>query len=476
MQGFDRTDSGKDGELKSMYDVAVIGAGVAGYTAALEAAKRGRKAALIEKDMVGGTCLNKGCIPTKTYLREAREIMMGIHGKDRGHAGTEMKRVVQKLRQGLMHALDHDFIDLFEGTAEMADPHTIHIKGSQTDILADHIVIASGSTAIIPDIPGADSKHVFTTDHVFDPENIFPETMAVIGGGVVGIEFAYLLNAAGTKVYVFEMQPCILPGMSKSLSEIVENDLASQGVVFYKGSSVVDIDDEDGECIVSFTVSGQKKQVIVEKVLMAAGRKADMDVEGISRLGIKVEDGRLKVNHNYQTDIEHIYAIGDVSSPIQLAYVAAVQAGRILDHMYGGGQPALPVQMIPRCVYIRPEIAVIGISEEEAEKGGMDVRIRKYLMGANGMSQLENTAAGYIKLVISNGNETILGAELYCEHAIDMIPLIESFMMNQTDIKTIARMYFPHPSYVEGIRECIRLAEVFEDNGNEIHNGLKKRN
>lgn len=267
----------------------------------------------------------------------------------------------------------------------------------------------------------------------------------------------------GTKVSVFEVKPQILPGMSRSFSQIVENDLAKQGITFYKESVVREIEDEDGELIITFTESEKKRKIAAAKVLMAAGRKADIPIAGISRLGIKMEDGKVKVDHNCQTNVKQVYAAGDVACGIQLAYVAAIQAKKIVDHICGIEQAAISETLIPRCVYIHPEIAVIGLREEEAGCDRNEYQIVKYLMGANGRSQLEKKTEGFIKLMISRQEHTVLGAEMYCEHAIDMIPLVESFIINQTDIRTISSMYFPHPSFVEGIRECISLAEVIED-------------
>lgn len=446
-----------------MYRIAVIGAGVAGYTTALEAARRGIKTALVEKEVVGGTCLNRGCIPTKTYLRKAEEIRMGIHKKDSKSTAKEIECVVEKLRWGLTSSLTDPFIDIFKGTAEIIDEHTIRIEESQTNLTAEYIVIATGSVPNVIRIPGADSRHVFTTDHAFDPENIFPDSIAIIGGGVIGIEFAYLLNSVGTKVSVFEVKSQILQGMTRSFSETIENDLAIQGIKFYKESVVRKIEDEDGELVITFTESEKKRQVVVAKVLMAAGRKADLTIAGISRLGIKIKDGKVRVDHNCQTNVKQVYAAGDVACGVQLAYVAALQAKKIVDHICGIEQASISEKLIPRCVYIHPEIAVIGLSEEEANCRRNDYQIVKYLMGANGRSQLEKKTKGFIKLIISRQKHTVLGAEMYCEHAIDMIPLLESFIMNQTDVRTISRMHFPHPSFVEGIRECVGLAEVIED-------------
>lgn len=213
-----------------MYDIAIIGSGMAGYTAALEAAEREKKVALIEEKMIGGTCLNRGCIPTKTYLRIAEEIRMGIRPKDKQHAVSEITQVIRRLRQGLANSLNHDRIDIYRGTAELVDQHTVLVTEKNEFINARYLVIASGSRPNSLCVPGINSKNVFTTDHAFDMDYMCPDSVAIIGGGVIGIEFAYLYNSAGAKVYVIEMQRQILPDISGSLANTVENDLAAQGI------------------------------------------------------------------------------------------------------------------------------------------------------------------------------------------------------------------------------------------------------
>ncbi len=445
-----------------MYDIAIIGSGMAGYTAALEAAKKEKKVALIERKMIGGTCLNRGCIPTKTYLRISREIMTGMRPKDRQSTESEIKQVIKRLRNGLTNSLNHDMIDIYRGTAEIVDRHTVLVKEKKELLNAKCIVIASGSLPNSLCVPGIDSKNVFTTDHAFDIDNILPSSIAIIGGGVIGIEFAYLLNSIGAKVYLIEMNRHILQDMGSSLADAVEKDLAAQGVTFFKESSIFEIDEADDESIISFYEYGKKKQIVVEKVLVAIGRKPNIMIGGIDQIGIKIENGRIKVNAEYQTSVDNIYAIGDVAAKKQLAYTASHQAKKLIEILYDNivGRTEEYEELIPQCVYIHPEIAAIGINEEEAKRRIMDFRIGKYSMYANGMAHIQKTTTGFIKLIINNKDNLLIGAELYCENAVDIIPIIESFMINKTGVRTISEMYFPHPSFVEGIKECIYQAEL----------------
>lgn len=440
-----------------MYDVVIVGAGVGGYTAAINAAKAHKKVALIEKDMVGGTCLNRGCIPTKTYLSIAASLACK---PDKKEIANSIKEKVEKLRSGLCATLNRYEIEMYSGEAEILDKNTILVRKNEKNfqIKTENIILATGSRPRKINIHGIESSNVITTDEMFFEENIVPESIVIIGGGVVGIEFSYLLNLLGCDVTIIENQDRILANISRELAETVEFYFRKSGIKIYKNTKIVRMDEEDDEIVISIETPDGKKQILTEKVLLAIGRKANIDMKGLSEIGVEIENERIKVNEFCQSSVDNIFAIGDVASGRQLAYIASLQAQGVIDFIVNCKKEKILDEEIPSCIYMHPEIAVIGIDEAEAKRRQINYKSSKFLMSANSKSVLEGNTLGYIKIIINRTTQTIIGAELFCEHAVDMIMIIETFMVNKIQLDDIIKMSFPHPSYAEAIKDAIILA------------------
>lgn len=448
------------------YDIIIIGAGIGGYTAAIEAAKKGQKVAMIEKKHIGGTCLNYGCIPTKTYLSLGSSFQqgkdywgVGNYHIDRRKIAETIREKIEKLRKGLQYTLNQYTISIYQGEAELLDKHQICVHQGNKEVFLDakYIILATGSKSKEIDIPGIASPNVITVDNCFIEKNIAPDSIVLLGGGVVGIEFAYLLCLFGSNVTIIDNQPYLLANIvSKELSSMVEFYLQQEGVMIYKNAEVQEIEEEDEELIITFQNTDGVKQILSQKMLLAAGRIANLEIKGIKKVGVEIENGSIRVNKFFQTSVDNIFAIGDVASIRQFAYVAGMQGEKVVSYIIGDNVTSIKENELPSCVFIHPEIAVIGINEDEAKRRKINYKSSKVMMSVNGRSVLEGKEKGYVRVVADADKDIIIGAELFCENAADMIMLIETFIRYKVRLRDVVDQLFPHPTYVEIIREAVK--------------------
>lgn len=446
----------------SDYQLLVIGAGPGGYVAALKAAKLGLKTAIVEGRDVGGTCLNRGCIPTKALLHTAEVYTQAKEGAflgvntdgisvDFAAAQRRKNEVTEKLRLGIEGLFKQKKVDLLRGIGTILDPGKVSVDGKE--YTADHILIATGSVPARPPIPGL--EHALTSDDLLESEGRMFSSLVIIGGGVIGVELASVYNALGCHVTILEAMDRILPNMDREICQNLTMILKKRGVEIYPSSMVSAVEKmEDGTLSVRYTNKGTENTAQGEAVLCAIGRRANtagLFGEGFS---LDMERGRILTDENFQTSVPGIYAIGDVTAKIQLAHVASAQGTACVEKLAGKAAPA-DLALIPSCIYTSPEIACIGITADEAKAAGRSVKVGKFVMFANGKTVISNGERGFIKIVADAESDVVLGAQLMCERATDMISQLTTAVANGLTAEQLLAVVRPHPTFEEGIGEAL---------------------
>lgn len=461
-------------DMAGYVDLAIIGAGPGGYEAAIEAAKKGMQVALVENRELGGTCLNRGCIPTKTILHTAQlyhelesgpsmGLTVGEKAFDMAGIQTRKEAVLEQLREGIASLMKINKVKVYQGTGVILDPtHVkVEVKGGDCKVLETrHILIATGSIPAVPPIPGVELPGVLTSDQLLSKKDTF-EHLMVIGGGVIGMEFASIYSFLGRKVTVIETLDRILANMDKEISQNLKMILKKRNVEIYTGASVEEIARAEGGGLICRYKEREKNcEIQADGILMATGRKAYtlglITEESAPEIrGIRMERGCIVTDDSYETSVPGIYAIGDVIGGIQLAHMATAQGRNAVAHM-AGGIPSINTAVVPNCVYTNPEIATVGISGDEAKTWGRDVIIKKYVMTANGKSILSLQERGFIKVVADTQSHKILGAQMMCARATDMISQFGVAIANGLTLEDMGNAIFPHPTFSEGISEVVR--------------------
>lgn len=491
--------------MENRYDLVVIGSGPGGYVAAIRASKLGMKTAIVESREIGGTCLNRGCIPTKTLMHSSRLYQEaksfardGIHieglGIDLQQLQDRKNEVVDKSRQGIISLLKANGVDILHGTAMIYRDRQIKItsgtapeedfagKTAEKDGLkpertadnsimlsADKILIATGSKPVIPNITGVNLNNVITSDELLTAKMLYRKLL-IIGGGVIGIEFASIYSDLGCEVEIIEAMDRILPNMDKEISQSIAMSMKKKGVVIHTGAKVTGIsEDSEGSLICEFEEKGSLKTTVSEAVLLSVGRRAYTEGLFAEEVSVEYDGAMLKVNEAFETGIPGIYAIGDVIRGKQLAHAASAQAVAAVEGMCNM-QPSVDLNVIPSCIYTVPEAATVGHSEEEAVKEGYTVKVGKYPMLGNGKTLLSNGERGFIKVICDATTDRIIGAQLLCDRATDMVSEFATAIVNGLTAKDMARVIRPHPTYSEAVTEAVEDVE-----GMAIHLIPKRR-
>lgn len=451
------------------YGLIVIGAGPGGYEAALRASNLGIRTALVESRDVGGTCLNRGCIPTKSLLHAAgiaKEVSGGGEwGVNAGEltvdfAAIHRKKaeVTEKLRAGVEGLLKQKKVDLLRGAGTILGPGRVAVDG--TEYAAENILIATGSVPARPPIPGLELA--ITSDDVLAPQERVYRSLVIIGGGVIGVELACVYTALGCKVTIVEALERILPNMDREICQNMTMIFKRQGVSVNTGCMVSAVEKDGEELVVRYTCKDQPGEARGEAVLCAIGRRpytAGLFGEGFQ---VDMERGRILVDETFQTSVPGVYAIGDVSAKIQLAHVATAQGIACVEHLAGRESP-VDLSLVPSCIYTSPEIASVGFTADEAKAAGRTVKVGKALMSSNGKTLIAGGERGFIKVVADRETGVILGAQLMCERATDMISQFTQAVVNGLTARQLARVMRPHPTFDEAVAGAVEdLLEKLE--------------
>ena len=451
----------------SDYQLFIIGAGPGGYEAALRAAQLGLRTAVAEGREVGGTCLNRGCVPTKALLHAAQlkreaetggEWGLSAPGAALDFAAAHRKKdqVVAQLRAGIEGLFRQRKIDLFRGAASILGPGQVAVD--ERTFTAERILIATGSVPARPPIPGLELA--MTSDELLEDQGRVYGSLVIIGGGVIGMEFATLYSALGCRVTVIEAMDRILPGMDREVCQNLSMILKKRGVELHVSAPVSAVErGANGLLTVRFTEKGQPAAAEGEAVLCAIGRRPN--TEGLFGPGFSLEmdRGRIRVNENLETSVPGVFAIGDVSAPIQLAHVAAAQ-GRACAQRLAGGEGTADLSLVPACVYTDPEIACVGLTADAAKAAGRAVKTGKFVMFSNARTVIDGGERGFIKAVADGETGVLLGAQLMCRRATDMISQFTAAIANGLTAEQMLAFIRPHPTFEEGIGAALEdLAE-----------------
>lgn len=451
----------------SDYQLLVIGAGPGGYTAALRAAKLGLHTAIVERREVGGTCLNRGCIPTKTLLHAsqvyhdaANGASVGVHGAlsyDMGEMFAFKRSVSEKLRGGILSLLKSAKVDVLEGTAQITAPGQVSVTGAdgtRTAYTAERILAATGSVNVRPPIPGLDLPGVMTSDELLEGTDTPYASIVIIGGGVIGVEFATFYSHLGCRVTLVEGMANLLPQLDRELGQNLAQILKKQGVEVLTSAMVRSLEQTGEGLCVHLEQKGKELTVTGEKVLCAIGRRAYFDGLFAPGLNPALNGKRLLVDEDYRTSIPGVYAIGDASAAVQLAHVAAAQGTDCVERMCGG-KGSTDLNVIPSCIYSAPEIAVVGLTEAEAKEQGIPAVSGKCTLFSNARTIIEDPGRCFMKLVARSDTREIIGAQLMCQHASDMISQLSTAMVNHLTARQLLSVMRPHPSFEEALSEAV---------------------
>lgn len=451
--------------MNTHFDVAVLGAGPGGYEAAIRCTQYGLKTALIEARELGGTCLNRGCIPTKALLHSAElyeeakdAAKFGVSTGDVSYDYTKIAAnkdaVVAKLRGGIASLEAAHGVEVINGFGKLTSPTTIDVDGKVIE--ADKIILATGSAPARPPIPGIDGKNVITSDEVL-PMTELPDSFVIIGGGVIGMEFTTLFASLGKKVTVLEMMPSILPGVDASIVSSLKASLKKKGVNIINNAKVTGI--QGGDTVsVSYELNGKSETATGSVCVVSVGRRAMTSGIGLEELGIKMNRAFVEIDACMQTSIKNIYAIGDITGKIQLAHVATAQ-GLVAAANCAGRTATLDYDVVPACIYSSPEIAYIGMTAEKAKEAGYDVEIGSYNVAGNGKALVMGVNTGVVKIIAQKTTGKVLGAQIFAPRATDMIAEIAVVMKKGGTIADIADTIHPHPTVSEAVMEAAHDAE-----------------
>lgn len=462
------------------YELIVLGAGPGGYVAAIKAAQLGHRVAVVESRDVGGTCLNRGCIPTKTLVHAAEVLeeiksceKLGIHAENVSYDfdGLHKRKteVVEQLRGGIEGLFKSNKIDLIRGTGRILDSRRIQVGDQIYE--ADKILIATGSKPAMPPIPGLTLPGVVTSDEMLEGNGVKCGSLVIIGGGVIGVEFATIYHALGCQVTIVEAMERILPTMDREISQNLTMILKKRGIQVYTGARVEQVDQagENG-LAVRFIAKEKEQSVEAERVLVSIGRRAN--TEGICppEMDLQMQRGMIPVDASFETCVKGVYAIGDiVLGGIQLAHVASAQGINAVCAMFGEAAP-MNLSCIPSCIYTNPEIAAVGMTADEAKAKGIKTITGKAIMSANGKTVIAMADRGFVKLVFEEESKVLLGAVLMCSRATDMITGLSDAVANRLTMDQLAATVRPHPTFSEAIGEAIEDAE-----GGAIHAAPRRK-
>jgi dihydrolipoamide dehydrogenase len=459
------------------FDVAVIGGGPGGYVAAIRAAQLGGRVAIAEKERLGGTCLVKGCIPTKALLQSSELYSLvsregarfGVIAEnvrfDLEAAQDRRVQVVDQLVKGVEGLLKANGVQVLKGHARLEKPDRFAVDGQSYQ--AGDVLIATGSRASTIPIPGA--EHTIDSDGILELREV-PEAMAVIGGGVVGMEWGALYAALGTRVTVIEMLPQILPMVESDLVGLYRKHFQGLGGVIHTQARVESVEKGKDGLTVNFTAGGERQQVQAPVVLRATGRVPYTDGLGLEDVGVETEKGRVKVDDHMRTGVKGVWAIGDVIGGIMLAHVASYEGVCAVENICGEGDRAVDYHAAPNCIYTDPEIAHVGLGEKEARERGLEIKVGRFPFAASGRAMTLGQTEGAIKVIADARDDTILGVHMVGPRVTDVIAEATLAVQQRLKLHDLDLTMHAHPTLAESLLEAALAAD-----GRAIHTQNRKR-
>ena len=448
--------------MNERYDVAVLGGGPGGYECAIRCAQLGLKTCLIEARELGGTCLNRGCIPTKALLHGAELYESAKNGSAFGISAEGLAldfeklsafkdEKVSRLRSGIAALEKAHGVEVIKGFGKVTGPHRLSV--GDREIAWDKLILAMGSAPSRPPVPGMETA--YTSDNLLAAKYLV-SSVVIIGGGVIGLEFATLFAALGRKVVIVEMLPEILPGVIPEITAKLRASLRKKGVEFILGARVTGV--EKGRAV-TFEKDGVTDVRRASAVIVCAGRRPMTADCGLETIGLETDRrGFIPVDDHLCTAVEDVYAIGDITGKIQLAHVASAQ-GMVAAANCAGQDKAMRYDRVPACLYTSPEVAYIGLTEEAAAQQGIETITGSFNIAANGRCMVMNESTGVIKLVAEKAGGRVLGCQIMAPRATDMIAEIAAVMELDGTVEQLSGVIHPHPTVSEIIKDAVHDAE-----------------
>ena len=461
------------------YDVVVIGAGPGGYVAAIRAAQLGQKTAIVDKQWLGGVCLNVGCIPSKSLLRNAEIAhILRERGKDFGFSfenlsldyGVAFKRSRQnsdRLTKGVGFLMKKNKIDVHMGTAHLSGPKSVTVTdavGKATELSAKNIIVATGATAVVPGVWKVDGEKVVTYLEAIMQDK-FPKSAVIIGAGAIGVEFATIWNSYGADVTIVEMLPHLVPLEDEEVSKELEKNFKKRGIDFLTGHKVESVEATKSGVRVVVSAEGETKTLEAEQALVAIGFRPNSKGLGLEELGVKIsERGFIEIDERMATNVPGIWAIGDVTGKLMLAHVGSAMGIVCAENIAGVETVTLDYEMMPRATYCQPQVASFGLTEAQAKERGYEVKIGRFPFQANGKALGLGDYAGWVKIVMDEKYGEILGASMIGPEVTELLPELTLAHLMELTPAEIARNVHAHPTLSEVIMEAAHGAE-----GTPIH-------
>jgi dihydrolipoamide dehydrogenase len=469
------------------YDIVILGGGTGGYVAAIRASQLGLKTAVVEKEKLGGTCLHKGCIPSKSLLRSAEVFAQTKNGEEYGILAKEIKldfqkvqirkqRIVDQLHRGVQQLMKKGKIDLYHGVGRILGPSifapvagTISVEmndGNENEILIPkHVIIATGSRPKTLNGLEIDGDFILSSNEALELSNV-PSSVLIVGGGAIGIEWASMLRDFGSDVTIIEYANRLLPSEDHDISRELEIRLKKKGIRIVTNAKILPdtVQKEKTTATVQVEVNGERLAYSAEKILVCVGRQANIEDIGLENTDIQVNQGVIQVNDYFQTKERHIYAIGDVIGGLQLAHVASREGMIAVEHIAGLNPEPLDYSLVPKCIYSSPEIASVGWTEQEAKEKGLNLKIGKFPFRAVGKALVYGQSDGFVKLIVDRDTDDVLGVHMIGPHVTDMIS--EAGLARFLDAASweVAHAIHPHPTLSEALGEA-----AFSVDGKAIH-------
>ncbi|MBA39437.1 MAG: dihydrolipoyl dehydrogenase [Dehalococcoidia bacterium] len=462
------------GDLLADFDVVVLGAGPGGYVAAIRAAQLGLKTAIIEKDSVGGVCLNWGCIPSKSLLRNAEVLNLVNNAEEFGitfenltydfsKAISRSREVVDKLTSGVRYLLNKNQVQLIEGTGKLIGPHEIETMEDNRKFTSENIIIATGARQRDIDSMPIDHHVVINSRDALSMSEI-PDDITIIGGGATGVEFAHIYRSYGAKVTIVEMMDRIIPNEDSEISDSLKKSFAEREIDIKVGVAVKSIQASNGTALVTLVENEEEHLITSDKVLVAVGVQANTDGIGLEKAGITTNKGFISIGENMETNVSGVYAIGDVTGKMLLAHVASAQAVTAVEYIAGLNPAPLDYQLMPRAIYCEPQVASFGMTEAQAKDHGIETQIGRFPFSASGKAIALGHTEGIVKLVIDPEIGEILGAHMIGPEVTELLAELSMTKLLEGTTTELGWLVHPHPTISETLKEA-----ALDSTGEAIH-------